>query len=288
MTMHLNRIVRAIEKKRITNLFLDDRLEASNKLLGAIRVSLEHAQKFILDADGIEQDEIDASAEAMEEMGLFNLPFGVCYMEFVARLQNVKYPNNLMTCRFCLMTTKISQEMAEWDPLAGTQLFTTIVLNFPEVDGKSRFRMLPGYMIHGAGKQFRFHNMVDDKKISESIEGFASEVGPTIADAVRTLIVLLETKGVKKEFIPTEKINLISRNEPVAGYTIVRNYAPRDSQGQRIEERKRVRLHLRRGHIRRQRWGRDRKFEKKIWIEPTLVGYEEEGRIEHLYEVDKI
>jgi hypothetical protein len=239
---------------------------------------IDEAQKFILDAEGLEQEEVDASAVAMSEAGLFKLPFPLCYTEIKVDL--IDRDHDILRSNIAIVS---SSSFQVFDPLTGLDIASSVILNAPRQDGKHQFHWLPGCILHGAHKKAEFKSIPGVGVMEELVTPLAK----TISDAVKTLIVLLQTKGAEKEFVPTEKINLISRDQPVNGYTIVRNYKSRDSSGRQIEERKRVRLHLRRGHVRTQHWGRNNKYTKKIWIEPTLVGYEEEGKIEHLYEVDK-
>ena len=93
----------------------------------------------------------------------------------------------------------------------------------------------------------------------------------------------MELEGVGKR-----KTQLEERGKPEYSNHVVRirGYQTEgQGTGKEIKYRKRVRLHLRRGHARTQRYGQGRKKTKQIWIEPTLVGYEEEGKITQTYEV---
>ena len=82
---------------------------------------------------------------------------------------------------------------------------------------------------------------------------------------------------------------LIPRDSPANSTTIVhvKRAIERQHLGGHVDERKRTRLHMRRGHVRHQRFGPKNMHQKIIWIAPVLVGYEEEGRIEHEYLVEK-
>jgi len=115
----------------------------------------------------------------------------------------------------------------------------------------------------------------------------------TSAIEVMTMIVLLATKGVSVDWVPRlrkySRMPLRSRQTPENGHSIIRVYkACQESTratGCTPVNRSRVRLHMRRGHVRRQRYGRKCSKVKLVFIEPTLVGYEEEGRLKHEYEV---
>jgi hypothetical protein len=291
--MNHNKIVRAIEKQRIA-VFLADKDKSAPgvsvevwKTLELLRESIMASEKFFLDAHGISGEEVNASARAMSEMDLFRLPHKMCFTETFFAFAGPQ--NKFMKGRCSIITSEMPEISKERYP--DCCFISEVVVNLPAVDGKHGFRFSPGWFAHGLREEdAQFVPLAGPAGQIELIPGgleVCQKTAGVCSHSIATLIVLLETKGAEKEFVPTEKINLISRDQPVNGYTIVRNYRSRDSSGRQIEERKRVRLHLRRGHVRTQHWGRNNKYTKKIWIEPTLVGYEEEGKIEHLYEVDK-
>lgn len=290
--MRVKKIQRAIEKGRITTFMANDPTPATkDRVLKELKLfdhSLRFAQRFILDAGDISQKEVAASCEAMYEMDLFRLPYGIIYTEMSVAMET-RESGKRLSSRVCLLTAELDDvgRRAVEDPFAPACFMTRAMINFSEIDGQNVYRFFPGVFISGPTGFVQFTSF-KDVEVDKTTQEYFLSCGDAFGKCLQTLIVLLETKGVEKEFIETHKTKLISRDTPVNGYTIVRNYRSKTSSGRIIEERKRVRLHLRRGHIRRQRWGRGNKWEKKIWIEPTLVGYEEEGRIEHDYEVDKI
>jgi hypothetical protein len=287
--MNHNKILRSIKKKKIAVFLAEMKKSAPRasielwKSLESLGSSIEVSEKFLLDARGISEEEINASAQAMSEMNLFRLPHEICFTETSFAFTSGE--EKILRGRCSMITSNMPETSKEKYP--GCCFISEVVINLPKVDGRHGFRYYPGWFAHGAREaDARFVPLAGVKFVSGGLST-CQLAAEACSLSVSTMIVLLETKGVEKEFISTEKINLTSRNQPVDGYTIVRNYKSRDSYGRRIDERKRVRLHLRRGHVRTQHWGRGNKYTKKIWIEPTLVGYEEEGKIEHLYEVDK-
>lgn len=94
------------------------------------------------------------------------------------------------------------------------------------------------------------------------------------------------------------KARLKNRQEPIDGFTkvLLPGFIKRRAEnnlteaeerqhgndGRKVTERKRPRLHWRRGHMKGVRYGEGRRLTKPMFIAPTMVGYEEEGRIFHL------
>lgn len=119
---------------------------------------------------------------------------------------------------------------------------------------------------------------------------------------VAWFLFLLHARGTSRAvYAKPEKLNkarLKRREEPIDGFTkvLMPGFMARKAagemtedevrqhgnQGREVTERKRPRLHWRRGHVRGVRYGEGRKLSKATFIAATLVGYEEEGRIYHL------
>jgi hypothetical protein len=127
------------------------------------------------------------------------------------------------------------------------------------------------------------------KELEEESKRFdAHFVGYAIA-----CLALLRTKGIRKEIIEVpkklNKARVRRRKKPLNDITVIRiqEHMEGVSRGS-VGERHRPRLHIRRGHWREQRYGPGNTKTKEIFIEPCLVGYEEEGVISHdHYEVDE-
>jgi len=111
-----------------------------------------------------------------------------------------------------------------------------------------------------------------------------------VGDFVKSIIVLSLTKGVRMEDRKGNKLVLVGREHPKDRHVLIKiGQARKDSTAAASVAhggiRKKMRLHMRRGHYRHQRWGHQRKRIKLIWLDPVLVGYEEEGKITHEYEI---
>jgi len=109
----------------------------------------------------------------------------------------------------------------------------------------------------------------------------------TYLSVLNVLLVALCTKGVAVEK-RHQRVVLTKRDKPVLTHHFLRvdPVCSKAAGGGEIGERKRVRLHLRRGHIRKQPHGPNNTLVKIIFINPMLVGYEEEGTVTHEYEIE--
>lgn len=95
-----------------------------------------------------------------------------------------------------------------------------------------------------------------------------------------TFLVLLATRGVRKELRIGNRVALLNRPVPAIAYTYV--YIQEQQDYDPITKttslsRLKTRLHLRRGHVRNQPYGPGKLQTKKIFINPCLVGYEDQG-----------
>lgn len=153
----------------------------------------------------------------------------------------------------------------------------------------------PGGCVIGAETPINYEHFLD-KLIVPAVEGqpLSDTDDPKTMDNAKTQwliailcfgLVLLRTQGVER--ITSESCGLTKRTKPQDAYTIVRvRPRRRHGGGHDFLERKRPRLHLRRGHIRRQRYGRGLKRVKDVWIEPKMVGHREDGVVSHEYRAE--
>ena len=165
-------------------------------------------------------------------------------------------------------------------------------VNIPEMDGQMTWRDLTFAgefrpSTFDSGFYIRSH-VYSPEDPSGHTKRAAETLLQAAAEAVIINTVLLSTIGASREWVRTGPAKTKARNQPEDGFTIVRAYEPQGGTGAPLEgTRHRPRLHMRRGHLRTQRHGRGRKKTKVIWIQPCLVGHEEDGRIHHEYEVDE-
>lgn len=101
------------------------------------------------------------------------------------------------------------------------------------------------------------------------------------------MLVLLSTSGIEVRKVHT-KTNLVNRDDPEYTYheLYIHGLSGNIGSGTKITERKRVRLHLRRGFERKnQPYGPGRRYRKRVWVRPALVGYQEEGQAFKTYRI---
>lgn len=209
-----------------------------------LRDSLDRAQHFYFTAlPSLQSEDVKASAAAMHEAGVWRLPFPVCSFE----VEGLTFRDSTQNTTLSLPTV-------------------TLVSNLEPLEGAMFSKVREGWGIVEFSEQ--------------------SVAGQSFADLIEDCIVTLSTKGIRRERWAGDRKLSPGRHEPRGiTYTrvLVREAAvssgstERDASGQRC----RVRLHLRRGHTREQRHGSGLTQIKTVFIEPTLVGYSEEGAVMH-------
>lgn len=230
------------------------------------RKLVREAVKFDLEADMSLDDlnEAVASAQAMHQIGLFNLPYPACYFEAGTTKEGI-VSGDERDHTVCVMATETpsgSMDVSAW----------------------CAFRNEPRFVDLGS-------TLIDVAKDTLEITPYVGSFdhdksGSVMVYVVFVALVLMQTKGVILE--DAHKTTLLKRDHPVNAYKRV--YIGRSGEssgGGTVPERYRCRLHLRRGHVRNQRYGRNLSRVKQIWIEPTMVGHVTEGVIDHEYGVSR-
>lgn len=226
-------------------------------------------------------EEVIESANAMIECGVFKLPFPRCMFQLDTSVRhpstNERIPLDLVLLvhqeadrLVWRMFVRSKQGSAQWHVFA-----THAYLPF-----------LNGF------EQHWFSNKVNEKGevIQEDsvVDTFIQMVAKIAASHIVNIIVLMNTSWVPKNRYANGKVILKERAEPKHAYTLIeinQLLSAASSNGTVIEERQKVRLHLRRGHVRNQPYGPGKSLIKKIYVEAHLVGYEEQGVIVHDYKV---
>lgn len=247
----------------------------ATEIYEALLDGLGIAEEFQLDIDFdiLPRKEIHASVDAMKQCGIYRLPYKAIYVESSFELivtgKGVKHISRLGV----LVTEDhgilgIFYRASSWPASDWVVIPMSLKVPFFSITRDMRFRNPQGGDI--------FTGSPD--------ETFSAEIGQLSVDLIQSLVICLVSKGVEIEKLGKRK-KLVGRDAKQDGYTRIRLWSPVKS-GRTVEtseERKRTRLHLRRGHARKQHHGPGNKFIKSIFIEPVLVGYEEEGHIEHKY-----
>lgn len=255
--MHKQQLIKAAEKGTIDN------YKGNSKAL--IKV-LQQAEHFMFTAEGNSDDkEIKASIEAMREANVLRTPYPLCTFEFETHFQGTDG-----SFLFHGQSRTVLLLLKEYEPFVHGVFINT--------------------RLHGKETWFAI-----DFQAEETIEPSNRtlvDIGVTdgshimltgLEQAALTGLVLLRTKGVRRErWAGTRKL-IPGKPEPRITYTKVLVQEASDA-GYGIagaDPRKRVRLHLRRGHIRHQPYGPGRNQTRMVFIDPMLVGYVEDGEIAH-------
>lgn len=265
---------------------------------------LVQAENFVLDreVDLRETTEVVASIQALAACGLLRLPAPVCYFEMphFTRVQDSKtgevYDFADHLCAIAVETqdniTVYPAIHSGWSRiLSSGQHFGvaphTGVLN-PTSDPLVSFNFDDIFLTENPqwpDGQPMFDNF------KQVVEGTRGNMVHSVL-MVMFSIVMMNTRWVEKRPVSKGLSRLLkSRGKPSNGHIVIciqrHGRAVRDASTAGIpEEHLKVRLHLRRGHKRDQPYGQGRQLTKAIWIEPTLVGYAEEGVVLHDYRLD--
>lgn len=253
-----------------------------------VRSALESAEHFVFTAIPDDDEEVKASVEAMKEAGVWRLPYRVCTFEYMARL-NVYESDELdakVRAAFggkAFHCISLCAEREDGEP--------GVIATFIKADPGDKHSWVSIY--HRRPPHTTIGDLSDPGVIKAYQEGLRrggmSVVGLGVgnSDSVGAItsgcLVALATKGIRRERWIGDKKVLVGRKEPRDAYTRVMVAECMDTgQGHSVPgERHKVRLHLRRGHIRNQPHGPGRRYTRAIYIQPMLIGYEEEGRITH-------
>jgi hypothetical protein len=240
---------------------------------------LNDTEHFVFTAVPVIDEEIIASAEAMVQAGVWRLPYPICTFEFSARLtlqQKITFNGDT----FRIITLCRTHPDGEPDIVAAFVRakdghWIRMIWGYPQDDGTISYRVRPRRIEQTA-------EPVIDGTIDVHLTTEAGEA-TDIMNVVASCLVMLRTRGIRREKWCGNKPILLNRPEPANAYTrVMVAEAAEAGHGHTVDGvRYRVRLHLRRGHQRNQPHGPGRRYTRQIWIEPCLVGYEDEGRITH-------
>jgi hypothetical protein len=219
--------------------------------------------------------EVLESAKAMQEAGVWHLPFPVCTFEFDAEILvggRRPYPEGTAN-RFILICRETDDQGPQADYMfirATRHAWVRSPISQDDMSAKA----------------------VAAAERGEALVEFAIDTGKSHQHAGEigaNCLVMLATRGIRRERWSGDRPVLKNRTEPRDAYTKVLVREASEEQGHSdahggATDRCRVRLHLRRGHIRHQPVGpRSAGQTRMIWIAPMLVGYAEEGTIEHTH-----
>lgn len=257
---------------------------------------LQESEHFVFTAVPDPQDpEIKASEHAMQEASVWHLPHRICTFEFTATL-SVGYndPQQRIAAQIDGVRMIVLCVEDEGEPRIvahfmrvnpATHNWACVHFSRMEEDGTLPDPQ-PGETKVDIGVFPMRHDVVPLGALTvngKTKHLDTTETSSAVSAIASAMLVMLATRGVKRErWIGNQKC-LVGRREPANAYTRVM-IAETLASGHASPvsgDRHKVRLHMRRGHTRNQPHGPGRQYVRQIWIEPCLVGYEEEGRITH-------
>lgn len=202
----------------------------------------------------LQRADVMNTLKALIEAGIARLPFNPMVLEFSP-------PVDLPSRYFCLLTEKDDKTIT-----SGTARLS-----------RDHHELIIGtddYEIELLQEGMVLHNMQAEKDAS----GWASVVALSIA------LLMLNTQGIEKEVIHTDRINKrrAAHNDgrpPIPRHTVVRIGTIYDRSGKAHSvggSGRHMPVHLRAGHVRHQHFGKGNEEVKLIYIPPCIVNYREE------------
>ena len=221
---------------------------------------------FVLSPDvfhAMSPDEVDATAADMRELGIFNLPYERIDLRWRIWVVDTAAPDAMgfsgpgmddSNSQLSVMPPKW-QQSAECEGINCDTLSMTMV-------GLNRDGEIDGIIIHRKGRALHFPK--GQIKHAEFIWG---------PQGAKLLIVLLATRGAEKTVTINKlaKLGIGKKKNAYARTTTISISHDLQDDAEHAPTGATKIPHLRRGHIRNQKYGPQRAFIKRIWIEPMFV-----------------
>lgn len=230
-------------------------------------------------------DEIIASCNAMVECGVFKMPYEHTYFQFGLSIDGGRTHHEAAI--LCSVVAGGIDCMTFLRPQGGKRWATSIGMAMIEANnetGELSWQRYAAMSDHEFAMAFGQPLTERERKAIQAVPFLSVQI-------VLKMMVMLHTSAFPKAKYAKGKPLLATRKEPIDAYTVVDLTALVQcgigsvESPSTITERQKVRLHLRRGHVRNQPCGPGRSQIKKIYVEAHLVGYEEQGVIIHDYKV---
>lgn len=293
-------LMRCVRKHRLK--FCTPTEEIRVKAEPELSTWLARAVSFELDAElsVSEQLELMESSKLLDEVGLLRLPYPYCYVETTLRNEIRQLPgDSMIDATLGIVVRRATDPLYTPRESGSSPLYTSSepILFYPFMKILDNwftigwtFRLALGTKAVGGTPCFR-----REEDGVESDPALTNKMGQRAQLTVLAWLALISTRGVVVERrplrVPNSKCKRMSVEAlpPTDTHNVVKIHAARRSStnaaASESGERKKTRLHMRRGHIRNQRYGPGRTQTRQIWINPMLVGYKEEGTVDHDYVV---
>ena len=257
--MHLNQL----RKARVISFIYDEMKVLADRGMTEVREVLSKAEHFMFTAIPDDDEEIQASAAAMKQAGVWKLPYPVTTFEFEGFFKPTDMKSNN------------GHTLRKFEPDASHVVIIVAMEEAVNREGHTVDMAIVDYVrwifVRHISNKLEWLNMAPELPHVEVRRIFSA------------LMVALHTKGVMRERWSGDHKILSGRKEPANAYTrvMIRETTAAGHGTAVVGDRHRVRLHLRRGHMRQQPYGKGRQHVRLQWIAPMLVGYADEGVVEH-------
>ena len=251
---------------------------------------LRQAHCFTLrDFEDADLTEIRETVIAMQEMGIYRMPYPHVYLQVEAVIPEFECHTTLA---YVIQDLQVYESHdSEKNPI--TSLAINAYMRCPQAP-----KMWARLNERVVKNQEDISVDVVDVENKTRFSGIRQcdtdgKLGQFLNDILNIFIVYINTRKIMKTCNePSEKLNKKRRKNgrpELKPYTVIHlpavYYNDPDAPGSRTHAS--PRLHLRRGHIRTQRYGTGLEKSKRIWIEPTLVGKDDDEVLSHEYLVGR-
>lgn len=302
--MSRKKILKMLARRKIMcGAYGDASLDFQKKVMKSIHLFIDRSTTYFFDEvlNVDEWKDIEAQAEALCGADIpLHMPTNFSYFEIILEQTLIEPGATFIAVdntHIHAVIIDVAREDYDIDTgLYGDELFEQISAYFiltMKIGHIQTYTLNPFMcMIKRETGEVTFRKMYEydasDQGTEKADDSFKAAVRIGIAHIVG-IIVLSKTKGFPMVTHKGHPIQLVSRRNPENARIHVRiGQARHDSTNAINAEggpRKKTRLHMRRGHYRTQHWGYRNKKVKTIWINPVMVGYVEEGKISHDYEI---
>ncbi len=307
--MSRKKILKLLKRRKIRGGAKEDAsIDFQKKVMKSMYLFVDRATMYFYDEVlNIEEwRDIEAQAEALCGADIpLRMPTNFSYFEIIAMQPLAERGNGASPITVQVDSPRIHAVVIDitrkdYDAIDtsvyGDEIFEKITAYFiisMKIEGFQTYSLCPFmFMLNRETGGVTYRKMYDydasDQGIEKADDSFRAAV-EIAAIHIIGIIVLSKTKGFPMVTQRGDPIQLIPRRNPKNARVHIKiGQARYDSTNAINAEggpRRKMRLHMRRGHYRRQHWGHKNRQVKTVWIDSVMVGYVEEGKISHDYEI---